>query len=264
MRSRGGTGLRAAFAIRQLWRAAVIGLVLAGVPVAAWTADHLDHRADFILLTLDGRHVKWGAARFGTSAVIRYAFVTGPLVRKATANCRDMRPFPDRLESGRVSFPDVVTEVRAALASWEQAVALRFEAVADPADADLLFGVQAKPRGIAFADVVAPRSSPAAVAPIRQAAICLNPSIHWETAFDGDPRTHDIRFVVAHEIGHVIGLDHVPSATGGLMSFKYRETIRQPQAGDIAGARLLYGAPLPMAEPPSSGRPIANAGIPGS
>ena len=46
--------------------------------------------------------------------------------------------------------------------------------------------------------------------------------------------SYDLRFTIAHEIGHAIGLDH-PGATGQMMAFKYDEHFRQLQSGDIDG-----------------------------
>lgn len=198
----------------------------------------------FRLLSFGGRGVKWGAPAMGTPAVIRYSFLTRPAVRPDGKNCRKMRPFPAVL-SGGLPISAVMAEFRAAFASWEAVAGLSFVETADSATADLLLGLQAMPRGIAYADV-APRSTGAGgrgSAP--PAAICLNPAVNWETGFDGDRRTYDLRYVAAHEAGHILGLDHADGRAGErIMSFRYREIVRVPQEPDIAGARLLYGPPV--------------------
>ena len=50
----------------------------------------------------------------------------------------------------------------------------------------------------------------------------------------------DLETVLAHEIGHAIGLDH-PGATGALMGYSNQGSIDHLMPGDIAGAVALYG-----------------------
>lgn len=53
-----------------------------------------------------------------------------------------------------------------------------------------------------------------------------------------------MRYTLAHEIGHAIGLDH-PDASGQVMGYRYEERYNELQAGDVAGAIQLYGPHLP-------------------
>ena len=76
---------------------------------------------------------------------------------------------------------------------------------------------------------------------IARSLICLNPAQPWKVGFDGDLDVYDLRYTIAHEAGHAIGLDH-PSPAGQLMSYKYDERHQGLQPGDIRGAALLYGA----------------------
>jgi len=55
-----------------------------------------------------------------------------------------------------------------------------------------------------------------------------------------DRKSYRLRYVLAHEIGHVLGLDH-PSPSGELMSFEYSGRLEGLQPGDIAGIVALYG-----------------------
>ena len=80
--------------------------------------------------------------------------------------------------------------------------------------------------------------------PISRALDLPQSQKRWKVGFDGDLRSYDMRYTIAHEIGHTIGLDH-PGGAGQIMGYRYEETFRSLQAGDIAGAVLLYGKPQP-------------------
>lgn len=212
----------------------------------------------YSLLSLDGVNVKWGTPHLGTPAVVRYAFLKAPLTRKEGTNCRSMSPFPDRFVNGGVEYPEITAEFRAAFAAWQSVAAVRFEEVHDPENADLVLGVQDSPAGVAYADVIPDGNRPAPIVSIRNAAICFNPNIHWKTAFDGNEKTYDVRYVALHETGHVIGLDHPWGPPGTIMNVKYKEVSRLPRANDAAGARQLYGMPAQLnAEHTTSQPPLS-------
>src|SRR5262249_33151728 len=88
--------------------------------------------------------------------------------------------------------------------------------------------------------------------PISLARICLNPAKRWKIGFDGDLTVYDLRYTLAHEIGHAIGLDH-PVSAGQIMGYRYEEHFRSLQPGDTHGATLLYGARSPNAVEVTSG-----------
>jgi len=102
---------------------------------------------------------------------------------------------------------------------------------------------------------------------IVEADIALNPNQFFST--DGTPATYDLESTFAHEVGHLLGLEHsaVISATMqprqaqnglyGLPAF----TQRTLSEDDIAGARALYGSQAGMGS--IAGRLIAN-GVAGS
>jgi hypothetical protein len=71
----------------------------------------------------------------------------------------------------------------------------------------------------------------------------------WKVGFGG--AGFDIFQVMAHELGHALGLDHT-GVPNSLMNPFYTEAFSGPQADDIAGMQFIYGeavVPLPAALP---------------
>ena len=125
---------------------------------------------------------------------------------------------------------------------WEAVADITFQEAPEDTRADILIGAQIEPEGWAFADVFYDAASPEPIKPISRALVCLNPLKSWKVSFDGDLKTYDLRYTLAHEIGHAIGLDH-PSGGGQIMGYRYEERFRALQPGDVRGAILLYGEP---------------------
>jgi hypothetical protein len=193
----------------------------------------------YVLLLLHRHRVKWGTPDFGRGAVIRYAFVDRWMTRTGAINCGAIGPIASHLSRSSLAPSVFAKEIRHAMDEWQASVDVRF-IPSDPASADLLIGAQKVPRGIAFTDVIPNPAAANGIATIHQAAICFNPTLPWESGFDGDARTPDVRYVAGHELGHVLGLDHA-WGPNKLMDFNYREVVRTPQPDDIAGAVFLYG-----------------------
>lgn len=210
----------------------------------------------FEWLRLQRHYVKWGQPIPGTGSVVTYALVSQATHLDDARNCRDMRPLDGLLDASGIDAQTLRAEVRAAFAMWQAVAGIRFEPVTDGRPANILIGAQSVPRGVAFADVAYRRDGGADdMRSIRRSLICLNPEKPWMTGFDGDPETYDLRYAIAHEIGHAIGLDH-PGPSGQLMSFRYEETFRELQVGDVEGVVGLYGSARPrMAEAPLAATP---------
>ena len=132
-------------------------------------------------------------------------------------------------------------ETAAAFAMWERAANIRFEVVSDPARADIVIGAQTVPFGRAFANVAYDTDRRGETRRIDKALICLNPKQAWKIGFGGDTGAYDLRYTIAHEIGHAIGLNH-PGPSGQLMGFRYGESFRALQNGDLGGVVALYGS----------------------
>ena len=223
---------------------AVLAMLAAGLAGACYGAAASD---EFLLLRLDGSYVKWGTPRLGTPAQVRFAFISEPMGFPGAINCGAMVPIEPLLDASRIERERFHQEVAAAFGLWEAAAGVRFLESADTGVADILIGAQANPRGFAFTNVDHDRAGltpvsarPAQVRRIEKSLICLNPTKLWKIGFDGNLDVYDVRYTIAHEIGHAIGLDH-PSPSGELMSFRYTEDFRALQPGDIAGAVALYG-----------------------
>lgn len=194
---------------------------------------------EFRLLELEGRIVRWTAPAGGLPATITYAFLTEPREFSGARNCDSMLPPEAALHASRVDPAAFRDETRAAFALWEEAANIVFKEV-PVEEAGILIGADAKHRGRAFTNVAFTAGSEQGMGSIRQSLICLNPSQPWKIGFDGDLDVYDLRFTMAHEIGHAIGLDH-PGPQGQLMSFRYLEDGRSLTAGDVAGVHALYG-----------------------
>jgi len=195
----------------------------------------------FLLLKLDGAFVKWGEPVLGTGAKVRYALLADRREFAGARNCADMSPLEPTLHRAGIAADQLRAETAAAFSMWERAANIRFEAVADPAQADILIGAQTMPAGRAFANVDYRKDGQGETRRIDKALICLNPKQPWKVGFGGNANAYDLRYTIAHEIGHAIGLNH-PGPSGQLMGFKYAESFRGLQAGDLGGVVALYGS----------------------
>ncbi len=195
----------------------------------------------FVLLKLGGAYVKWGEPALGTGASVRYAMLDRQTEFPGARNCSAMVPLQPGLEKQGIDAEELSTETAAAFAMWEEAADIRFERVDDPAKADIVIGGQAKPRGRAFANVSFDTKDKGSTRRIEKALICLNPTKPWKVGFGGDDSAYDLRYTIAHEIGHAIGLNH-SGPSGQLMGFRYAEDFRTLQPGDLDGAVALYGS----------------------
>lgn len=208
--------------------------------MAALAPDSARASQEFLLLKLDGAYVKWGEPVLGTGATVRYAFITGETKFSGARNCEAMTPLDAPLKKFAIEPAQLRNEAAAAFAMWERAADIRFEAIDDPERADILIGGQLAPKGRAFANVTY-RHDDGATRRIDKALICLNQTQPWKVGFGGDAGAYDLRYTIAHEIGHAIGLNH-PGPSGQLMGFKYGEGFRALQTGDTDGAVALYGS----------------------
>jgi len=194
------------------------------------------------ILKMDGHPVRWKRPDNGAPRVVTYRLVTEAVRIPGARNCRALTSLDGLSARSRLSLPAIRQEIAAAFAMWEAAANITFKEAAEGAPADILIGAQMEPDGWAFADVFYDAASPEAIKPISQALVCLNPTRPWKVGFDGDLTAYDLRYTLAHEIGHAIGLDH-PAGGNQIMAYRYEERFRALQPGDVRGAVALYGAP---------------------
>lgn len=252
---------------RVLRRPALLALVGAFACCVGGEASALS------LITLEQRHVKWGPLDYATGAEITYTYLREPLVDAGARNCRRMAPLEQALGPSGIGRAAFAAEVRAAFALWSEAADIRFREVGDLEEAQIVIGAQAEPRHIAYANITLGEARSEGITALERATICLNPLVDWILARDGDLSTYHVRRVLAHEIGHAIGLDH-PGPEGGIMGYRYVEPADGPMAalsaGDIAAIRALYG-PQGGADPliatvsaqPTEGTPDSAAQVTG-
>jgi len=238
----------------------VAGL-FAGFYCCALAAAAAGESVSFKTLRLEGNGVRWLAPADGQPRIVTWGIATQDAAFSGARNCGRMTPLTGLLSASQVAPATLHEEAAAAFAVWEQVADIRFREAANPDLADILIGAQAEPEGWAFANVFYDTKSSETVKPISRALVCLNPEKRWKVGFDGDLRSYDLRYTLTHEIGHAIGLDH-PSGAGQIMGYRYEETFRSLQPGDIAGAVQLYGTHQPdgvaaVSKPPEAEAPPA-------
>lgn len=192
---------------------------------------------------------KWGSPILGTGASITYSFMPDGTDCAAEFSGCSISAFDTFMPLGWES------QVTAAFAAWSAVADMTFTEVADDGAAfnapttsgDIRFGGHPfdGPSGALAHGFFPPANGDTAAGDIH-----LDSSETWDLSFAGSG--FSIFQVLAHEIGHALGLDHtgVPSS---LMNPIYSEAFSGPQADDIAGAQYLYGAPAVPAPVPEPG-----------
>jgi len=217
----------------------VIGLALAGLLGAG--GAHATGLLGFRLLDFNGVLVRWGATE--TPVTVTYGFVDKSVTFGDARNCRAMVPLDDLLERSGIDRAALEREAAAAFEMWEQVANIRFAPAAPGTRPDIQIGAQRDPIAYAFADVAYVKGD-GPLRPIERSLICFNPTKRWKVGFDGNLGVYDLRYTLAHEIGHAIGLDH-PGGHGQIMSMHYKEDFRALQDGDVSGAVRIYGPRRP-------------------
>lgn len=234
--------LNAILALAVLARsgAAIGSLVVFNVSGAALAEPaHRHHRTGFSPLTIDGYALRWRSRSAGGTVRLSWSYALDRHETPKAVNCKSMSSLAPI--AGQLGGAVLRRETEAAFAAWQAVANVEFTYTADWKAADILIGAQTRPHGAAFANVDYVADNGTQQARIRKGLVCLNPLRLWKNGFDGNLEVLDIRYVLMHEIGHTLGLDHA-GRTGQLMSFRYDERYRTLQPGDVAGITALYGA----------------------
>lgn len=185
---------------------------------------------------------KWGDPTLGTGATITWSIM-------GAGNATDDGPFSSTALS---TFLPIGWEaaIEAAFDSWSAVANLTFVNVGDCGNpifacdtGDIRIGGHAfdGPNGTLAHGFVGSGAG-------YFGDIHLDEAETWKIGFGGSG--FDITWVVAHEIGHSIGLGHT-MVPGSLLNAFYTEAFQGPQADDIAGAVYLYGLPVVVPVPAS-------------
>lgn len=205
---------------------------------------------DFRLLTYENHTIKWGAPALGQPATVTYALATSTMQFPKGRNCQTLAPMSYFLDRTGVTSDELRDALKKAIAVWTVAANIQFREISDPDKANIVFGGMPDDRGVAFTDVFydTPPQPGTTPIPIVRSTVCLNTFKRWRTENDGNDETYTMTYVLAHEVGHTIGLDH-PGVRGALMGFAYRDAPTELGAGDVAGIQYLYGPQQSPARP---------------
>jgi hypothetical protein len=186
--------------------------------------------------------IKWGEARLGSPAVIRFSLarsrfhLEGGLRR---AKCDTIDSLDALLKNSALTEEEFIAEARRGLGRWSEVAGATFEYVADAREADVLIGAQTSPSGKAFVNMRVHPQNDAYTA--EKGIVCLNPKLPFVSGSGDCVKAFNVAYLLSHEFGHILGLDH-PSPGGSLMAFKCSEQ-HVMSADEEKGARFLYGPP---------------------
>jgi hypothetical protein len=217
---------------------------MAALSLALASMAHAAPADGFRLLEIGGLHVKWGPAALGQGAeAVTYGFVRSPSSFPGARNCPTMVPADGIAAAAGVDRRRFEALAATGFGLWSGAADVAFRPAQANETPDILIGAQGSPHGIAFTDVRSDRAQAVSgVAPLTTATICLNPAVAW-TDKRGVTGAFNLETVLAHEIGHAIGLDH-PGPVGTLMGYRDQGDMDRLMSGDIAGVQRLYGPPV--------------------
>jgi hypothetical protein len=184
--------------------------------------------------------MKWGASLPGSPAVIRFGLARSQYRLDGGlhgAGCETISPLNAVLAEGGLSEEEFLAEVQRGVSRWSAVAGITFEYVREEADADVLIGTQTNPHGTAYVNMRITEGARMLTA--EKGIICLNPRRQFIRGNGDCKATYNIAYVLSHEFGHILGLDH-PAPGGTLMAFRCSEE-HVLSIDEENGARFLYG-----------------------
>jgi hypothetical protein len=181
---------------------------------------------------------KWGSPTIGTGATVTWSLMDTGISLAAEEVGETSTAFSDFLPVG------FETQLDLAFDAWSSVADITFIEVTDWGEdfnatqqsGDLRLGGQNidGSNGVLAHGFFPPANGDSAAGDIH-----FDISETWKIGFGGGG--FDIFQVLAHEIGHAIGLSHT-GVSNSLMNEFYSEAVHGLQADDIAGAQFLYGS----------------------
>ncbi|AZQ65685.1 matrixin family metalloprotease [Silicimonas algicola] len=140
--------------------------------------------------------------------------------------------FDDLLIANGTSEPQFSDALQAAFDAWESVASVDFQMVSTGADVNLFVNDIGGAAGEAYYTYV----DRGTIDVIQGGTISFSSDLVWSPY--GDDDGVDFYAVALHEIGHMIGLNHVSDRTEIMNPVIYADDLGD---GDIAGAQFLYG-----------------------
>jgi hypothetical protein len=144
------------------------------------------------------------------------------------------------------SWPMPISDVHQAFGQavriWTSVARLELEPVEGYTDADILVrpcSIDGQGKVLAWSEMPCPYRPPIAQ--------CYDVREDWDPRLDAPRGKISLAVVMAHEIGHALGLPHGPQ--GNIMAPTYDGMVTRPGPWDIEQIQLRYGAATPPTPP---------------